>query len=138
MEHQPFVFAPGPDRGSKQRHHGHERVAAGNPRFRLLKRRAEGPEPSSGGWMVTMSARRVLLVDDEEHIREVAQVSLEMTAGWEVLTAGSGGEGLARASSEQPDAILLDMMMPDMTGRPPFRASRPTSPPGTASAWSGR
>ena len=68
-----------------------------------------------------MTARRILLVDDEDHIREVAQVSLEMTAGWEVLTAGSGSEGLATAVAEQPDAILLDMMMPDMDGPATFQ-----------------
>ena len=68
-----------------------------------------------------MTVRRILLVDDEDHIREVAQVSLEMTAGWEVLTAGSGTEGLATAVAEQPDAILLDMMMPDMDGPATFQ-----------------
>jgi CheY-like chemotaxis protein len=71
-----------------------------------------------------VTARRVLLVDDEDDIREVAQVSLEMTAGWEVLTAGSGNEGLATAAAEQPDAILLDMMMPDMDGPTTFQSLR--------------
>jgi CheY-like chemotaxis protein len=71
-----------------------------------------------------MTARRILLVDDEDHIREVAQVSLEMTAGWEVLTAGSGTEGLVKAVAEQPDAILLDMMMPDMDGPATFQGLR--------------
>ena len=37
-----------------------------------------------------MTTRRVLIVDDEDDIREVAQISLEMVAGWEVLTASSG------------------------------------------------
>src|SRR6266508_830345 len=74
-----------------------------------------------GRWEATVTARRILLVDDEDHIREVAQVSLEMTAGWEVLTAGSGTEGLAKAAAEQPDAILLDMMMPDMDGPATFQ-----------------
>jgi len=68
-----------------------------------------------------VTVRRILLVDDEDHIREVAQMSLEMTAGWEVFTAGSGAEGLAKAAAEQPDAILLDMMMPDMDGPATFR-----------------
>jgi len=63
-----------------------------------------------------MKKPRVLIVDDEDDIREVAQISLELTAGWKVLTASSGGEGLRIARADQPDAILLDVMMPDMDG----------------------
>lgn len=61
-------------------------------------------------------AKRVLVVDNEQYIREVAQISLEAVAHWEVITAGSGSEALAVAQAEQPDAILLDVMMPDMDG----------------------
>jgi CheY-like chemotaxis protein len=61
-------------------------------------------------------SRVVLIVDDDEHIREVAQVTLEAIAGWTVVTAASGQEGIARALAEQPDAILLDVMMPEMDG----------------------
>jgi CheY-like chemotaxis protein len=60
--------------------------------------------------------KRVLIVDDEDDIREVAQVALEIVGGWQVLTAASGREGVERAAAEQPDAILLDVMMPDMDG----------------------
>ena len=63
-----------------------------------------------------MVAKRILVIDDEDDIREVAQLSLEMVGGWEVLTAGSGSEGIDKAEAEQPDAILLDVMMPDMDG----------------------
>lgn len=65
--------------------------------------------------------RRVLVVDDEDDIREVVQVSLELIGGWTVLTARSGREGLARAGSDRPDAILLDVMMPDLDGPTTFR-----------------
>jgi CheY-like chemotaxis protein len=61
-------------------------------------------------------AKRILIVDDEPDIREVAAIALEEIAGWEILAAGSGAEAIARAQKEQPDAILLDMMMPDMHG----------------------
>lgn len=61
-------------------------------------------------------AKRVLIVDNEEYIREVAQISLETVAGWQVITAGSGREALIVAQDKQPDAILLDVMMPDMDG----------------------
>lgn len=67
-----------------------------------------------------MAAKRILVIDDEEDIREVAQLSLEMVGGWEVVTAGSGSEGIALAKIEQPDAILLDVMMPDMDGPATF------------------
>ena len=60
--------------------------------------------------------RRVLIVDDEDDIREVAQMSLEMVAGWEVIPARSGGEGVRLAARHRPDAILLDVMMPGMDG----------------------
>ena len=65
--------------------------------------------------------RRILIIDDEEDIREVASLALEATAGWQVLTAGSGVEGIAIATTEQPDAILMDVMMPDVDGPTTFR-----------------
>ena len=68
-----------------------------------------------------MSIKRILLVDDEDDIREVAKLSLEMVGGWEVLVARCGAEGLARAQAETPDAILLDVMMPEMDGPATFR-----------------
>lgn len=71
-----------------------------------------------------MGTRRILVVDDEDDIREVAAIALEMEGGWEVIAAGSGAEGIRRAAAEQPDAILLDVMMPDMDGPATFRALR--------------
>lgn len=68
--------------------------------------------------------RRILVVDDEDDIREVAQLSLEMVAGWEVSAARSGAEGIEKARDERPDAILLDVMMPDMDGPTTFRHLR--------------
>jgi CheY-like chemotaxis protein len=68
--------------------------------------------------------RRVLVIDDEPDIREVVQVALELTEGWEVRTAGSGGEGLALAAADPPDAILLDVMMPDLDGPATVQALR--------------
>ncbi len=60
--------------------------------------------------------RRILIIDDEDDIREVAALSLEATAGWEVLTACCGSDGIATAITAQPDAILMDVMMPGMDG----------------------
>ena len=64
---------------------------------------------------------RILIIDDEDDIREVAALSLETVAGWEVMVASSGAQGLARAATYQPDAILLDVMMPGMDGPATFR-----------------
>ncbi len=66
--------------------------------------------------------RRVLIIDDEEAIQIVVQFGLEMAAGWDVMTASSGMEGIQRAKAERPDMILLDVMMPEMDGLATFRA----------------
>src|SRR5207245_1045085 len=56
----------------------------------------------------SMIVRRVLVIDDEEDIREVARLSLELVGQYQVLTASSGRDGLDSARSHRPDAILLD------------------------------
>jgi len=68
-----------------------------------------------------MSAKRILLVDDEDDIREVAAISMQAVGGWEVCSASSGTEAIAAALVEQPDAILLDVMMPGIDGPTTFR-----------------
>src|SRR3954470_4877 len=65
--------------------------------------------------------KRVLLIDDDDDIREVAAMSLETVAGWEVLAAQSGKQGIEVAVAEHPDAILLDVMMPDIDGPATFK-----------------
>jgi CheY-like chemotaxis protein len=63
---------------------------------------------------------RILVIDDEADIREVTALSLETVAGWQVISAPCGAQGIQRASLEQPDAILLDVMMPDIDGPTTF------------------
>ncbi len=63
-----------------------------------------------------MLAKSILLIDDEKHLSTVIQACLEKLGGWIVLKASSGSEGLRKAKTEQPDAILLDVMMPDIDG----------------------
>lgn len=60
--------------------------------------------------------KSLLLIDDDNDIREVAQLALELDGDWRVLTASSGTEGLEIARAERPDAILLDVMMPVLDG----------------------
>ncbi|MEM8719072.1 MAG: response regulator [Cyanobacteria bacterium P01_G01_bin.39] len=63
-----------------------------------------------------MSAKRILFIDDEDDIKTLAQFCLESEAGWEMISASGGIEGMAIAEAEQPDAILLDAMMPEIDG----------------------
>lgn len=58
---------------------------------------------------------RILIVDDEPDIVESLEVML-LKKGYEVLSASSGDDGLEKAKQEQPDLILLDVMMPVMDG----------------------
>lgn len=63
-----------------------------------------------------MTDKKILVIDDEDDIRQLIQTCLEIMGGWQVLTARSGKEGLLYALNEQPNAILLDVMMPDEDG----------------------
>ncbi len=62
------------------------------------------------------SAKRVLVVDDDNNIREVVAMCLQKLKGWDTLSVGSGQEGLNSIGTYQPDAIVLDLMMPHMDG----------------------
>lgn len=63
-----------------------------------------------------MVTKRILIIDDEETIQTVVQFGIKLAAGWDVLTAGSGAQGIQTAQAEKPDVILLDVVMPDMDG----------------------
>jgi CheY-like chemotaxis protein len=63
-----------------------------------------------------MTDRKILIVDDEERLRELVQACLEDLAGWDTLTAASGEECLQILQTEQVSAILLDVSMPGMNG----------------------
>lgn len=64
----------------------------------------------------SMARKRVLIIDDEPDVRAVVRGCLEDIAGWEVITAESGKEGLVKVITATPDAIMLDVMMPGMDG----------------------
>ena len=65
---------------------------------------------------ITVSNKRILLIDDETDIHTIAQIGLTLEAGWEMLMASSGNKGIDIAVKEHPDAILLDAMMPEQDG----------------------
>ena len=59
---------------------------------------------------------RVVLIDDDPDLRQLIKVTLEFTAGWEVATAGNGAEGIELVRKLNPDAVVADIMMPEMDG----------------------
>jgi len=63
-----------------------------------------------------MMAKKILIVDDEESIREVVSAVLE-PEGYEITLAIDGADCLKKLTKIKPDLILLDMMMPGMSGR---------------------
>ncbi len=63
-----------------------------------------------------MTIRKVLLVDDEDDIRKIGELSLSRVGKWQTVLAASGAEAVEKATAEQPDLILLDVMMPGMDG----------------------
>ena len=62
-----------------------------------------------------MVPKKILAVDDEKHIVRLVQVNLER-AGYEVVTANDGKEALQQVQDENPDLVVLDVMMPYMDG----------------------
>ncbi|QUY46213.1 response regulator [Acaryochloris marina] len=66
--------------------------------------------------MSIIQPKTLLCIDDDVCTVYVIRVALETTAGWQVLGALSGSEGLTMAIAQPPDAILLDLKMPLMTG----------------------
>ncbi len=59
--------------------------------------------------------KRVLLVEDDESVRQLVRITLEMN-DYEVVEAKDGLEGLLLLDLHHPDAIILDLMMPDVGG----------------------
>lgn len=58
---------------------------------------------------------KVLAVDDEDDVRHLIQVKLKK-AGFEVITASNGEDGVEKCKSEKPDVVIMDWMMPKMDG----------------------
>ena len=69
---------------------------------------------------------RILHVDDDEDIRVIASLALEMVGSFELLQCASGQEALDQAVGFDPDLVLLDYMMPEMNGEETFVALRKT------------
>lgn len=59
---------------------------------------------------------RVVIIDDDPDLRNLIKLTLEFTAGWEVTPAENGARGLEAVRSQRPDAVVVDLMMPNMDG----------------------
>lgn len=70
------------------------------------------------------SLNRILLVEDEEDIRAVAEVALENVGGFQLKVCASGQEALASIAKFAPQLIILDVMMPGMDGPETLREIR--------------
>ncbi len=91
---------------------------------------AQATPSAEPGGQAAPGPRRVLLVDDEEDIRTIGRIALEDVGGLQVFLACCGQDGLRIAAREQPDVILLDVMMPGMDG--PTTLARLQRDPATA------
>ena len=69
------------------------------------------------------SPLRVLVVDDEENIAELLRMALRYE-GWDVEVALTGGKAVTTAKKQRPDAVVLDMMLPDFDGMEVLRRLR--------------
>lgn len=81
-------------------------------------------DDTPNGRVALGASRRVLVVDDSLLMRSAATVGLGRVAGWQVATAASGRDGVELAASYRPDAILLDVVMPELDGPATLRALR--------------
>ena len=76
---------------------------------------AAEPDEVSAAARSTAGTRRILLVDDDVEIIESMRAVLE-SRGYHILVARDGNQGLVMAEKEEPDLVVLDMMMPKRSG----------------------
>ncbi len=75
----------------------------------------EGPESSRDGTLGEVMTHRILVVDDEPDITALVAYHLAK-AGYRVSTASSGADALRAASEQRPDVVVLDLMLPGLSG----------------------
>lgn len=68
------------------------------------------------------NGRSILVVDDDDDIRQLVVLALELTTDWDVVTATGGEAAVTMAGLHLPDAVLMDMMMPGIDGLTAFEA----------------
>jgi CheY-like chemotaxis protein len=73
---------------------------------------------------------KVMVVDDDDDVRAVIEIAMRKIGNWQVVSVASGEAAIERARHEQPDVILLDVMMPSLDG--PATMARLREAPETA------
>ena len=63
-----------------------------------------------------VAGKRILVIDDDEDNRTLVKLALEINSDWKVFAAANGIQGIIQAELAKPDAILLDLTMPDLDG----------------------
>lgn len=92
-----------------------------------------GPDSTSGSALTS-----VVLVDDAPEVRRLVRTALRFRGGFQVVgEAGDGGEAVRLASAEQPDIVVLDLGLPDITGRDVLSRIRDASPASKIVVFSG-
>jgi DNA-binding response OmpR family regulator len=81
----------------------------------MAKSKAAAPESEKTSEREADKGKRILLVDDDPEIIEALRYALE-AKGYTILVARDGNQGLAMAEREDPDLVILDMMMPKRSG----------------------
>ncbi len=66
--------------------------------------------------MDAVSSKRILIVEDEKDVVDLLTLNLRKAGGFAISTAGDGAAGLTKARGEKPDFIILDLMLPKMSG----------------------
>lgn len=74
-----------------------------------------------------MTTRTILVIDDDDDIRDIVAMSLELASGWQVLGEARGADAVSRAAEVNPDAILLDVNLGDVDGPTVLAALRADS-----------
>ena len=110
-----------------------ERNPGQQPKEQLRKQGQHGAsshQDPTGDDERSMPSARVLVVDDEQSIRHFVSRSLT-DAGYEVVTAGTGADGIRLFKAEPPDLVVLDLRLPDASGLDlleQFKAEAPATP----------
>src|SRR2546423_8846319 len=107
-----------------------------SPTCRSLLRPTRSPAACGTCWTRSGAVTRILVIDDDGHLRGAIRVVLE-SAGYEVIEAGDGDAGLRLHREQGADLLLVDLFMPERDGLEVIRAVRADAPDAKIVAMSG-